>query len=297
MAETSYKIPVYRGWPERPYKVLGSIRFEDSNKYWDDGVISMAAVMGKAKGGSAIIIRRGSELGVGKITDIKNDPLVVYSYNQMTALVVRWLTPQEIREADDANKEFLRKFAVQHPDLTVNKNVSVLAIQYLLQTGVSPDSDEMLERFSQIMRRISTAPSDDNISGEWLFKGTVSRSSIVSSDEGEGMLGMATVKMEGENVAIVSSEGTTEINFNGTYVQGRLSGQLGIAGFNTKCEGAALSDKISFSFQSLTSDGIVRGTVVLQRIKAKLNPNQNDKAKPSTNAVSRRDTGGPDAQI
>ncbi len=56
------------------------------------------------------------------------------------------------------------------------------------------------------------------------------------------MLGMATVKMEGENVAIVSSEGNAEFNFNGTYIQGRLSGQLGIAGFNTKCEGAALPD-------------------------------------------------------
>ena len=29
MSETSYRIPVYRGWPERPYKVLG-IRREDS---------------------------------------------------------------------------------------------------------------------------------------------------------------------------------------------------------------------------------------------------------------------------
>jgi len=53
---------------------------------------------------------------------------------------------------------------------------------------------------------------------------------------------MATVKMEGENVAIISSEGNAEINFNGTYTQGRLSGQLGIAGFNAKCDGAALPD-------------------------------------------------------
>src|SRR5439155_16486399 len=96
------------------------------------------------------------------------------------------------REAEDKNKKFLRKFAAQHPDLNVNQSVSVLAIQYLLQTGLSPYSDEMLERFSQIMRRILAAPHEDNISGEWLYKGTLSRSSIVSSDEGEGMLGMAT---------------------------------------------------------------------------------------------------------
>jgi len=155
----------------------------------------------------------------------------------------------------------------------------------------------MLERFSQIVRRISAASHENNISGEWLYKGTFSRSSIVSSDEGEGMLGMATVKLEGENVAIVSSEGNAEINFNGTYTQGRLEGQLGIAGFNTKCEGAALPDKISLSFQSLTSDGIVHGTVVFQRLTTKPIPNQNEKTKPGTNAVSRRDTGWPAAQI
>src|SRR5581483_4207827 len=34
MAETSYSIPVYRGWPERPYEVLGSVRFVDPGKYW-----------------------------------------------------------------------------------------------------------------------------------------------------------------------------------------------------------------------------------------------------------------------
>ena len=296
MAETSYRIPVYRGWPERPYKVLGSIRFEDPNKYWDDGIISKAARVGKRKGGNAIIIRQGSEFGVGQIVGMKNDPSQ-FSYNQTTALVIRWLSEREISEAVEQNKDFLAKFTAQHPDLTVSQNVSELAIRYLLQSGISIYSDDMLERFSQVMRRISTVPSGDSISGEWLFKGTLSRSSIVSSDQGEGMLGMATVKMEGENVAIISSEGNTELNFNGTYTQGRLSGQLGIAGFNTKCEGAALSDKISFSFQSLTSDGVVHGTVVLQRIKAKLNPNQNDKAKPSTNADSRRDTSGPAAQI
>jgi len=182
MAETSYRIPVYRGWPERHYKVLGSIRFEDSNKSWDDGVIRMAASTGKGKGGDAIIIRQGSEFGVGKITGMKNDPSV-FAYNQTTALVIRWLTSREIREAEDEKREFLRKFAALHPDLTANQNVSDLAIPYLLQTGLSSYSDAMLERFSQIMRRTWAAPGEGEISGEWLYKGTMSRSSIVSSEK------------------------------------------------------------------------------------------------------------------
>lgn len=57
MAENSYSIPVYRGWPERPYAVLGSLRFEDAHKAWDEGIFRMAASEAKSKGGDAVRIR------------------------------------------------------------------------------------------------------------------------------------------------------------------------------------------------------------------------------------------------
>jgi hypothetical protein len=55
------------------------------------------------------------------------------------------------------------------------------------------------------------------------------------------------------------------VNFTGTYSKGRLTGQVGIGGFSTKCDGAAVNNKISLSFQSVTTDGTVRGNVSLQR--------------------------------
>src|SRR6266542_2015797 len=72
MTETSYKVPVYRGWPERPYEVIGSVRFPDPRKLWDDGIISMAASEGKRHGGNAVIMRQGAEFGVAKITGTVN---------------------------------------------------------------------------------------------------------------------------------------------------------------------------------------------------------------------------------
>ncbi len=95
MAEKQFAVPVYRGWPERPYHVTGSIRFEDPQKYWDDGIIKMAASMAKGRGGDAIVMRYGSEYGVGMITGAIGDPKVM-SMNQITALVIKWKSQSEI---------------------------------------------------------------------------------------------------------------------------------------------------------------------------------------------------------
>jgi hypothetical protein len=263
MAETSFRIPVYRGWPEKPYKVLGSIRFEDPRKYWDNGVISMAASMGKNQGGDAIVIRQGSEFGVGKYTGFSNPSRAVFQFAETTALVVRWLTPEEIRHEEALNKEFMRKFNARFPNLNPNMDVRETALRFLLQIDAGDFSDESLPKFAELLRRVSL-DHGASLSGEWLFKGSVSVSGLSFSDE-ESILGIATVKVEGESIAVVSSKGIWEMSFSGTVNRGRLSGTLGIAGLTAKCEGAALDDKMSLSFQSLTPDGTMRGNLVFQR--------------------------------
>src|SRR5438093_7547443 len=98
MVETSFSLPVYRGWPERPYYLLGSLSFPDPNKSWDDGIVSAAASEAKHQKADAIVIRQGAEFGVSKIAGAKNDPWVLWSTYQTTALAVRWLTQGEIQE-------------------------------------------------------------------------------------------------------------------------------------------------------------------------------------------------------
>jgi hypothetical protein len=278
MAETTYSIPVYRGWPEKPYQVLGSLSFQDANKPWDDGIVSAAASEAKRHKADAIIIRQGAEFGVSKIAGAKNDPLVLWSNNQTTALVVRWLTPREISDRKLLLDEFLKRFSANDPTVAANPNVAELVITFLLQSGLDLKSKELGEQFGEIMMKlVNRAP--ENLAGDWIFTATVSFSNLISGGDERKSLGTATVSADGGNMAIVSNAGRVEMNFTGSFSKGRLSGQLGVGSVSAKGEGVATPDKISINFQSLTPDGTVRGNVILLRLTIK--PNDNEKPKPS----------------
>jgi hypothetical protein len=140
-----------------------------------------------------------------------------------------------------------------------------MLIQYLLREGKTEAyTSEMARQFANAMERISKKTGDE-LSGVWVFKGTLATSGIASAGEEEILLGLATVKADGETIAIISNAGRTEINFNGSHLKGGIQGQIGIGSFSSKCEGAALGNKISLSFHAPTPDGTVRGNLVFQR--------------------------------
>src|SRR4051812_16989567 len=56
MAETSFSLPVYRSWPDKPFEIVGSLRLENPDDRWNDGTIGDAVSAAKHKGGNAIII-------------------------------------------------------------------------------------------------------------------------------------------------------------------------------------------------------------------------------------------------
>ena len=285
MAETSYAVPVYRGWPERDYQVLGSFSFPDPNKDWDEGIFATAAREAKHRKADAIIIRQGAEFGVAQIAGTKGDPYsVLWSPRQTTALAVRWLTRQEISDKELRVDELLKRFLTNDPRVSANRTVAELVITFLLQSGFDLKSNEMGERFSEYMTKlVSRAP--ENLAGDWIFKASVSYSTSISGGNERNFLGMATVSADGDSAAIVSKAGLVEMNFSGTLSKGRLGGQLGIGSASAKCEGVATEDKISITFQSLTPDGTVRGNVVLQRLTVKPNDNEKPKPNPSGNRV------------
>ena len=51
-----YDVPVYRGWPERPYEILGFIQFADANIDWNRGDAKQAAAEAKKAGCDAMIV-------------------------------------------------------------------------------------------------------------------------------------------------------------------------------------------------------------------------------------------------
>lgn len=57
-----YAIPVYAGWPEKPYEVLGFVQFDQAGVDWNRGDIKQAAVKARDAGGDALILMpKGSD--------------------------------------------------------------------------------------------------------------------------------------------------------------------------------------------------------------------------------------------
>jgi hypothetical protein len=259
MAETSYALPVYRGWPEKEYKVLGSLSFPDPNKTWDEGIIRAAARTAKEHKADAIIIRQGAEFGVSTIAGARPNPRVVAFSYQSTALAIRWATAEEIKQLDNLVDELLaRRSLVQ-----ANREVAQLIVSYVLGSGV-PDS-QRLAKCIEIESRLE-AGRNDTMTGDWIFKATDSMSTSLSSGDEKIFVGIATVTQDSDNLSVVSSGGGIEMNFAGTLSKSKVTGQLGMGSVSAKCEGAATPEKISITFQTLTPDGTVRGNVVLQRL-------------------------------
>jgi hypothetical protein len=265
MAETAYAIPVYRDWPERPYEVIGSVRFEDPRRYWDDGVIRDAAATGKKQGGDALIFRPGSATRGSWLDQWISRP-AGYGH-EITALVLKW-TPESVLQARRAEEQrFWSAFRQKYVDLTADEQLVKLAIAYVTETGAKTESAEMESKLSSLLSEIKNQRKTD-IAGKWLFKGAVQNRSLTSS-ESETFFGVATAAMTGNRLTIISTGGKVEVNFSGTVDAGQASGTLGFGGSSSsvsvKCDGVALNEKISLTFQKLTEGGSVQGNLTFQR--------------------------------
>lgn len=261
MAETSHELPVYRTWPNKPYEVLGSLRHEDPRKEWRTGEIKDVARQAKKKGGTAIIIRYGSEDGVAAATGFSGDAAFVRA--QPTALVIRFLSEAEIAERDRRRNALFKDVIRRNPAVGFSEDTGIIAIKYLLQSGIKETAPDFESRFTELMTRVRPTTVGD-VSGEWLFKASLKTSSLTASDE-RSYFGVAAVKHDRTNFVVVSRQGKVEFNFSGSVQGGKVDGQLGIANLSSKADGVLLDQKISITFQSLTGSGTAQGTVVLQR--------------------------------
>jgi hypothetical protein len=262
MTEIGFAVPVYRTWPDRNYEVVGSLKYTNRNKSWENDEIREVAKEAMKRGGNAIILRFGAEAGVGGVAS-SGAGRIVYNTGETTALVIRVLSDRELRERDEEMKELIRAVLTANPTAAYSEETGALVFKYLLQSGEKRGTDEFRKKFSAVMTEVSVEDSS-SFSGAWIFKASVKTGRLVGTDE-ESFFGLATVKSEGTSLAIVSTKGTTEMNFAGSLAENRIEGQLGVAGLSAKAEGVAISEKISISFRSLTHAGTAEGTLVLQR--------------------------------
>lgn len=268
LADTSYDLPVYRSWPSKPFAVLGEIYNMEERKEWREGELKDAVQGAKRVGGEAIIIKLISESGVGAITGSVGGGLAAGRPGVLartTAMVIRWQTESEKEARRARDNQLQKQLLADYPNLEVNSETSALVVKYLLQSSQGEVTQDLFSRYEEIMTKVS-AQSDGQLSGNWVFKGTIKEKGMVSEKETQ-FLGLASLSTDGESIAIVSTEGKVEMSFSGLNAKGRLSGQAGVGGFSSKADGVALEGKISLSFQTLTPDGTAHGVVVLQRNK------------------------------
>src|SRR5919108_2094683 len=67
MTEIGFAVPVYRTWPDRNYEVVGSLKYTNRNKSWENDEIREVAKEAMKRGGNAIILRFGAEAGAGGV--------------------------------------------------------------------------------------------------------------------------------------------------------------------------------------------------------------------------------------
>lgn len=265
MAERQFAVPVYRGWPERPYRVIGSVRFEDPLKYWDDGIIAMAARTAKGKGGDAIVMRSGSEFGVGITTGAIGDPKVV-SNSQMTALVIQWKSQSEVAQEVALVERLVEGFRQRHPDSTVQRELASLGADYVQWLGLDLDSPAAAKKLEEVLTDLGQPA--DNRGVRWLFRGHVRATSLTTSAS-DTVYGVAAVQRNGNALTIVSISEGSELNFSGTLQDGRIAGQIGFSAGSTivsaKAEGVFTETKISLTGQGHTADGTFQGSFSFSR--------------------------------
>lgn len=86
--EGAYAVPAYRGWPEKPYDVVGLVQFDQPGIDWNKGDMKQAAELARRAGGDAIIVLpRGYD--PSQTTSALRQQLGI-SGSETVALVVKW---------------------------------------------------------------------------------------------------------------------------------------------------------------------------------------------------------------
>jgi hypothetical protein len=83
-----YALPVFRGWPEKPYDVLGYVEFSNANIDWNEGDVKQAARKAKTMGGDALIILAKRDASIPTLEKVRTE--LGISGGQTVAAVLKW---------------------------------------------------------------------------------------------------------------------------------------------------------------------------------------------------------------
>ncbi|MDD5139549.1 MAG: hypothetical protein PHY43_04715 [Verrucomicrobiales bacterium] len=267
VADQAYAVPVYWNWPERPYRVMGSIQLADPHKKWKDSDTAQSARMARSKGGDALIVFFGDEPG-----GISNAPHVMQLFPTAPAcaLVIQWKSQSDVDEEShrlDGLRAYLRR---SYPalNLGIKNDLWEMGVEYVAWLGLNISVPRGATKLEDALSSLMAASKDASPS-KWLFKGTLRANDHSTTPTETVVYGIATFTQTGENVAIVSQPGKINASFHGLTRDGQVSGRLDFAAgatvFTGQAEGLQLPDKISMSSQGQVAGKPVQGTFLLLR--------------------------------
>jgi hypothetical protein len=86
--DKAFDVPVFKGWPEKSYDVLGHIAFANPNIDWNDGDMEQAARMASQSGGDAILLLLKGDVSSPSMVSMRSD--LGISADQTVAVVLKW---------------------------------------------------------------------------------------------------------------------------------------------------------------------------------------------------------------
>jgi hypothetical protein len=266
MSDNSFAVPVYQGWPDRPYTVIGSIAFANPANEWKAGDTAHAARIARRHGGNAMIMRQGGEFGVGAVAGAALDPHVV-QMSTVTALVIRWKDGNELQAEEDAKDRFVGDYKSKHPDLNVSRELVSLASDYVGSMGASPGTPQWRSKLDATIDKVLSNPPRGE-PAHWIFKGTLQSEGITWSST-EVFWGMARITLSEETITLASEEGRTDVNFSGRIENARVSGQMGVSSGRTittgPADGVIAGNRILLNGQGQTAAGRVQSSFTFIR--------------------------------
>jgi hypothetical protein len=87
-SEKVFAVPVFTGWPEKPYNVLGFVQFANPNIDWNQGDIKQAASKAKEVGGDAMLMIPKGAVSSPSLEAMCKDLGLTGSHT--TAVVLKW---------------------------------------------------------------------------------------------------------------------------------------------------------------------------------------------------------------
>ncbi len=264
-ADTNFALPVYRDWPERPYRVIGTIQ-HPGNSPQSMGDAAAAAKLAKTKNADAIIVPVVNPLEP-RVAAKPDSTASLASHATPTVLAIQWKTPVEIDADRRAAAKFWSDFQARHPGFAGSDEFKRISLEYAACRGLDLSSRKDSTTFENDLNEVWSVPADA-ASTKWLFHGTFHADGVAASVD-QTICGIAVMSRTGDVLDIVSKSDGAGFNFNGVDQDHRISGPIdfsvGPATCQAKAQGALLPHRISLDSRGQDERGTMRSSLTFVR--------------------------------